>query len=236
MIYVILIEPENPGNIGAIARAMKNFGFSNLVLINPKCDYLCDEAIARSKHAKDILKKAVVGDKRSLNNFDYLIGTTSKIGTDYNIKRSPLKPDELAEKISKLNKKTKIGILFGRESIGLRNDEISKTDFIVTIPTSKRYKALNISVSVAIILYDIHKAIGDNFVDEKITPISKQDKLQITKMIDEILNYIKFKNKFKKRTQEIVWKRIIGKSMLTKREAFALMGFLRKIINLLKKK
>ena len=108
MISVILIEPETPGNIGAIARVMKNFEFNELVLINPKCKHLSKEALDRSTHAKSILKKAKVKKINYLKQFDYLIATTAKLGTDYNIPRSPITPEQLGDKLSKLNSKLKI--------------------------------------------------------------------------------------------------------------------------------
>ena len=86
MISVILIEPEHSSNVGAVARAMANFDFAELVLINPKCNHLDKDAILRAKHsALKILKNAKVKDFSYLKQFDYLIGTTAKIGTDYNI-------------------------------------------------------------------------------------------------------------------------------------------------------
>ena len=97
MISVVLIEPENQGNIGAVARAMKNFGFSDLILINPKCR-IGKEAKNRAKHSQEILNKIKIKNKDYLKNFDYLIGTTARLGTDYNIPRSPLYPDELQKK------------------------------------------------------------------------------------------------------------------------------------------
>ncbi len=96
MIYVILLEPVVPGNVGAVARAMKNFEFARLVLINPHCDHLCDEARNRAKHSQEVLENAEVNDFFVVDDYDYLVATTAKLGTDYNISRSPLLPEELA--------------------------------------------------------------------------------------------------------------------------------------------
>jgi len=134
MISIVLIEPENPGNIGAITRVMANFGFESLFLVNPKCDHLSQEAKNRAKHAQEVLNNAKT--IKNLNKFDYLIATTAQIGTDYNLPRSPIKPEQLA-KI--LPEKGNIALVFGREGIGLTNEEINKADFVVTIPTNKKY-------------------------------------------------------------------------------------------------
>src|SRR3989344_1043349 len=122
MISVILIEPETSGNIGYVARVMKNFGFKELILINPKCDHLNLEAMSRATHAKNVLKSARISDFSILKEFDYLIATTAIIGTDYNIPRSPISIEELARKISGI--KGKIGLMIGREGSGLNNKEI----------------------------------------------------------------------------------------------------------------
>ena len=101
MIDIVLIQPKTPGNIGAIARVMKNFGFANLILINPDCEIDFD-AKSRAKHAKDILENARVENFDFLNIYDYKIGTTARLGSDYNIPRSPLTPTELSKKINSL--------------------------------------------------------------------------------------------------------------------------------------
>ncbi len=227
MISIILVEPENSGNVGAIARSMANFDFKNLILVNPKCNHLSSEAIARSKHAKNILKKAKV--RKSIpKSLDYLVATTSQVGSDYNIPRSPITPEQLAETIR--GKKAKIGILMGREGTGLLNKEIQQCDFIVTIETSDKYPVMNVSHATSLIMYELHKKLGKNKIAQHFNPATKVEKDQILKMLRQSMKKLPFKTKEKQQTQVKVWKRLIGKSFLTKREAFALMGFLKKII------
>ena len=230
MITVILIEPETPGNIGAIARSMKNFGLKGLILTNPKCDHLSKEALDRATHAKEILKKAKIETFSKLKEFDYLIATTSRLGTDYNIPRSPITPEQLAEKLAKINlKNLSIGILIGRESSGLKNKEILAADFIVTIPSSKSYPTLNAAHAATIIFYEIFQKIGKEKVNEHIITATKIEKEIILKKVGNILNKMEFSTEEKKETQRRIWKRILGKSFMTKREAYALLGFLRKL-------
>ncbi|MBU0535588.1 MAG: RNA methyltransferase [Nanoarchaeota archaeon] len=229
MMSVVLVEPEKAGNIGAVARAMKNFDFKDLILINPKADHLSKESMDRASHAKDVLKKAKKADISYLEGFDHIIGTTSKLGSDYNMPRVPITPKQLAEKLSETGKKSRIALLFGRECTGLTNEEIKRCDFIVSIPSSKRYPAMNLSHSVAILLYEIYSAQGKNKIGDIAAPITDIEKKQILKMVDDILDSMEFGTKEKKETQRILWKRMIGKSFMTRREAFALMGFLKKI-------
>lgn len=239
MISLVVIGIENPGNLGAIARVMKNFDQKNLVLIGPKCSTDDQEARNRAKHAQDILKTAKIEKKSCLEEFDYLIATTASLGTDYNVPRSPISPEQMAEKISMFKKKGKsnpnIGILIGRESTGLTNEEISMADFIVTIPTSKKYPTLNISHSVAILLYELSKISDEKKVSSHIQFAKKNEKDVIENNMDEILNSIDFATEEKRKTQRIIWKKVIAKSFLTRREAFAIIGFLKKIRDKVKK-
>jgi len=224
MIDIILLGPEHEGNIGAICRVMKNFGFMNLVIIDPAVK-IGEDARRRAKHANDILKKAKIRTQRVLNNYDYLVGTTSQLGNDYNIPRCTMSPEELC---SKIPKKKKVGIIFGRESKGLFNSEIEKCDFLVSIPTQAEYPVMNLSHAVGVILYELAKNKKGK-IGENIAPISKKEKDVLLKIVNSSMKNLEFKTKEKKDTQKTIWKKVIGKAMLTKREAFALMGFFRKI-------
>jgi len=223
MTTIILVEPETPGNIGAVARVMANFGFNKLILVNPQCNHLDEEAKNRAKSGLKILEKAKINKnlKQTLKQFHTTIATTAMLGTDYNIPRSPLSPEQLAKKT--LPQKT--AILFGRESQGLSNEEVNLVDFVVTIPTPKKYPTLNLSHSVTIILYEL----ANKTSTEHIKLASKAEKDQIMKHINNIINKLTFTTPSKKQTQKTIWKRIFSKSFLTKREAFAVIGFLKKL-------
>lgn len=228
MISIILLEPRKQENIGSVARVMKNFAFDNLILIKPKCK-IGVKAFKVAKHGKDVLKKTKIKDFSYLKKLDYIIGTTAILGTDYNIPRNTISAEQLASKIAKIDyKKTKIGILIGREGTGLNNNEINLCDILVTIPASKKYPTFNVSHALAIILYEIFKKLNVEKSNSHINFATKKEKEIILRYINDILSDMEFSTKEKKDTQKKVWKRVIGKAMLTKREAFAVMGFLRK--------
>lgn len=229
MIYIILVEPEHPGNIGAVARAMKNFDFNNLILINPVADHLCDDAFNRAKHAKDVLKKAKVADFPFLDKMDYLIGTTGKLGRSKNLPRTPLTPEQMCDKLDQIDKRKKIGILIGREGIGLLNKEIQQCDFTVTIPTVKKYPILNISHATAIILYEMHKRYGKEDITKIGRSVSRKEKDALMGYINRSLDKVEFGTKEKRETQRKLWKKVLGKATLTSREAAGLMGYFRKL-------
>jgi len=240
MISIIILEPRNSGNLGAICRVMKNFGFKELILVNPCCNPKSITARKRSMHALDILTNAKIirakdhsSLKKYLRKFDHLIATTSQLGTDYNITRSPITPAQLVEKLKTINlNKTKLAIVFGRENHGLSNDEINLCDFAITVPTNREYPSMNLSHAISVILYELSKldnSENPNKVNSHILPASDIDKKIMLKFIDKIIKNLNLATKEKEETMRKVWKKIVGKSFVSKREAFALLGFFRKL-------
>ena len=167
---IIAQDFQTPGNIGALARAMKNFEFANLVLLNPKCNHLDKESLDRATHAKEILKNARI--IKNLDDYDTIIGTTAILGTDFNLQRNPITPEQL----SKMTFKGKVGLIIGREGDGMHNEELLKCDIIVTIPTSKKYPTMNVSHAATIILYELFKRSKAEKVGDSIRHATKEDK------------------------------------------------------------
>jgi len=228
MIHIILFEPEHPGNVGAIARVMKNFGFTQLVLINPKCE-INEECRQRAVHAQDVLKNAYVIKDTKLSGYDILIGTTGKLGKDYNMTRTPVAIEDIVSRLQQTDmKNTKIALVIGRESSGLLNEELERCDFITHIPTDSSYPILNISHAVGILLYELHKITCEP-LEKVFVPAKRAEKEQALKYVDEILDKMEFQTEEKKETQRQLWKKLVTKSFLTKREIFAFLGFLKKI-------
>jgi len=227
MISIVLIGIEKASNLGMIARALKNFGLKELILIDPKVKASDKDAIKYAKHALDVLKNAKVKKLSFLKNFDYLIATTAMLGTDYNIPRSPLSPEKVFSK--KEVYKSKTAVLFGPEGHGLSNKIVMMCDFVMTIPSSKNYPTLNISNAASIIFYEISKNHDIEKVNDHIVFASDLDKRIILQKVDNILDRMSFPVESKKETQRLLWKRMIGKAYLTRREAFALLGFLKKV-------
>ncbi len=233
MFDVILVEPKTAGNVGAVARVMANFELKNLILINPLCDHKSKEALDRSVHAKDILKKAKIADLSVFKKYDYVIGTTGRMGsTDYNIKRTPMVSKDFAKKISPKNK---VAIVFGREDKGLLNEEIALCNYTLTIPSSQEYPSLNLSHAAAIVFYEIFSSYENDNITSHILPMTKIEFDIVKGVFNEILNNIDFSTPEKKQTQKLVWEKIFSKSQLSKREAIALIGGLKKIREKIKK-
>jgi tRNA/rRNA methyltransferase len=225
-VSIVLVEPQTPGNIGAVARVMANFSFDNLIIINPLCDIFEKDAIDRAKHGKYVLDKSKQISFEELDKFDLVIGTTAKLGNRYNIKRLPISSKEL---IKKIPKKAKVALLFGNEGEGLTNEQIKKCDFIVNIPANKKYPVLNLSHSVTILLYELFDSKPD------FESIDKNQKDLLNEVISGIIPLIGFKDPKKIEREKKVWNQIISKSSMTKREGFVILGFLKKVLNKVKK-
>jgi tRNA/rRNA methyltransferase len=213
---------KTPGNLGALARAMHNFNFSSLVLWNPKCHHLAKEALDRACFAKDILENASVVEDL---HYDTLIGTTSIIGSDYNMRRNTISPEELAT----MELHGTVGLIIGQEGDGLTNEELDQCDILITIPTFPESRVMNVSHAATVIMYELFKQSGKEKLGENIEYATRIEKDHLMQLIETKMKDMRFNNEHQQETQLIVWKKLIGKSNLTKREAMVLFGFVKNI-------
>lgn len=226
MIYVVFVEPESPGNIGFLARTMKNFGLTNLVLINP-CK-LENESYYKAMHARDIVSN--LETYYSLEEFlkakeiDSAIGTTGNAGGSYNVARIAVSPEQLADSI---NYNGNMALIFGREGNGLSNKEISLCDVIVSIPTHDYYPVLNVTHAAAIIFYEMFKREKSYPVD-RLEAASTAEKESLINCVDEIILKLGYPQ-HKSNNASIVFKRIIGRAFISERELHTLKGTFRRI-------
>ncbi|ASJ03652.1 RNA methyltransferase [Thermococcus profundus] len=222
---VVLVEPEGPANVGMVARTMKNFGFSQLVLVNPN---LTEESYAYAVHAKDVLDSAVILDsfEDALELFDLAVGTTGKPGKNYIPDRAPIMPWELRETLEGYS--GRVGLFFGRESIGLKNEELAKMDLTVTVPTSEAYPIMNLAQSVAVILYELFKRKPEPAV-EALKPATRKEKEKLVETWAGLLRALNYPKDAERREVFIrVFRRFVGRAVLYGREVHTLMGPLRK--------
>jgi len=183
-IKIVLIETSHPGNIGSAARAMKTMGFSNLYLVDPKCE-INEISYAMASHAGDILDNAQVANNLSevLGNCNYIIGATAR---QRDIPIEILNPREIANKVNE-DLYDEIAILLGNEARGLTNEQLSLCSVGLHIPSNKEYTSLNLASSLQIILYEIlFKSENDA---SYINKINKEDIASNEKLLG-ILNHM----------------------------------------------
>ncbi len=189
----ILHKPQLSENIGACARAIKNFSFNKLVVINPKPTFPNDKIVATSVGAKEIIKNCKVYDnlESATKNIDYLIATSSRF-RNKNIKHINLND------LSKLDFNKKIGFLFGSEASGLSNNEIIYANSTMQIPTNPNFKSINLSHSVIIVAQVVSSLIKlkkSNYKkSKKVKSASKKD---IQAMVNLCVQKLENKNFFK---------------------------------------
>lgn len=155
-ISFVLVEPRESGNIGASARAIKNMGFMNLCLVNPPLE-LSAEARWLACNALDVLESAqsYPDVKSAIRDMAIVVGTSRRTGK----RRGMILPVEQgARNIMKRARSGKVAILFGREDKGLLNKEVDECGLLLTIPTSKKHRSLNLSQAVLIVAYELLKA------------------------------------------------------------------------------
>lgn len=226
MVFVVFVEPEAPGNVGFMARTMKNFGLHRLFIIKP-CE-LGEEAQYHAMHAVDVLQNSVT--YHSLKEFleeepvDFAVGTTGTAGGSYNVSRIAITPEKLAES---LDPEANVAIIFGREGDGLSNQELELCDVVVTIPTSDEYPVMNISHAAAVIFYELYKQVK-NYPRVEMRESSRQEREDIVGYLDQILGELDYPP-HKHQTALTIFSRILGRAFITGREAHTTKGIFRKI-------
>ena len=192
-ISFILHEPQLSENIGACARAIKNFNFKKLIIVNPKPIFPNDKILATSVGAKEIIKKSKVHEdlESVVKKFDYIVATTSRF-RNVNLKHISL------NNLNEFDFKKKIGFLFGSEASGLSNNEISYANCTMQIPSNPNFKSLNLSHSVIIVAQVVASLINLDLKkyskSKKINPATKK---QIQTMLNHCIKNLEDRNFFK---------------------------------------
>ena len=223
-ISFILHKPQLSENIGACARAIKNFDFKKLVIINPKPIFPNDKILATSVGAKDIINQSKKYNnlENALGKVDILIATSARF-RNKNIKHINL------EDLKKINFKKRVGFLFGSEASGLSNDEVSYANYTLQIPTNPDFKSLNLSHSLIIIAQYVASLIKlKNIPFKKSKKVKSASKKEIQSMLglciknlDEV-NFFRPKEKRPKMLENL--RNIFYKMDLSDKETRILSG------------
>jgi len=222
-VRVILLEPEKPGNIGAIARSMKNFNLSDLWIVRPKTR-IDGEARAFAMRGLTVLEsaKVVPSFENALEDVDVVVGTSSvEARSPSNLSRVAITPRQLAERIR--GTKGSIAIVFGRESTGLTNQELETCDFMVTIPASRHYNVLNIATAASIVFYELFHSFGAR----RMILASQSSKRRLLAQFDQLMGKSNLQP-HKRRLAQRAFRNVISRSFISRREASLLVGVFRR--------
>ncbi len=216
----VLIKPQLPENIGFCARALKNFGFKKLDLVQPKEKWPKRKAVSKSVGANDIIKKTKIYSdiKSAVNSYDIVYASSAR-KRDINKKHLSFK--QFIESIKK-NKNKNIGVIFGPEASGLSNEDITHSNYIFKIPVSKSFESINLSHSLILVCFELFKALKPGYLkkQKKLTDIAS--KKNFNTFFDFLENKLEkkgfFNPKEKKKTMLINLRNIFGRIELSSKE------------------
>lgn len=182
MIYVVLVEPSHPGNIGAVARAMKTMGLERLVLVAPR-SFPHPLATAQATHATAILERAMVvpSFQEAIAGMQRIYATTAR---PRSLPWPTLTPAAMTRDIATLPPASRVAILFGRERTGLANAELDRCHATCTIPTATPAASLNLAQAVQIIAYEWHVHTA-----QAITPSRRQTQLPTQHDLEQLCDH-----------------------------------------------
>ena len=227
---VIVVDAQTPGNVGTIARAMKNFGLSDLKLVDPPPLDPGGEAYGFAGHAReDVLPNAEEISFEDVVATYHTVGCTAITGEDSRRhRRFPYTtPAELADSLQTVDSRT--AIVFGREGRGLYNEEIEQLDQICSIPASDDYPVLNLGQAATTVLYELR----DLTVDETQLPDREHERAaedDIERFYDYFGTFLdaqRYNDRKREKTQRLM-RRLIGRAHPTGREIHTLLGALRR--------
>jgi TrmH family RNA methyltransferase len=228
-LVIVLVEPETPGNVGFIARVMANFGVSELRIAGEDLREH-HEAQIFSVHASNILDSAKVFPdlESALEDLEATWAATARIGRNHSVTRAVAPISELPDPLSR---EGKVGLVFGRESNGLTNDEVGLCDLAFSIPASEDYESLNLSHAVAVVLYHLFSKYAPErekeFTEAKAA--NREDRERVCMHFDDIVDRIELKE-HKKPIAKQIFRNLLGRSYMTGREVATLIGVVKKVL------
>ena len=220
---IVLVEPKEEGNVGAVARAMRNFDVTDLVLVNP-CP-IGNDAQRRAMHGGDVLSSARAFSEftAALGGVDLIVGTSGiDTQSEKRFARIAIAPRELAVRIASFS--GRVALVFGREDFGLLDEELRACDLLVKIPASETYPILNLSHAVAITLYELFTPRLPTRAPREASGPEKESLHTALADLLEATDYPPYK---RSRTK-IMFRRLIGRAVPSKWEFHALMGVLQR--------
>jgi len=230
---VVLVRPHYAGNVGATARAMRNFGLRDLYLVSPIADHLDAEARRMSTHGEAILDAAriVATLDEALGGCQQVLATTANVAGPYR-EHAYGRPDELLPKLAGMLRTGSTALVFGPEPSGLTNAEVARCHGLIRILSSAEYPALNLSQAVAICLCELHHQwlLIQNTADHPTQPIAPfEDQERMFTHLQESLEAIHFLDGDKAETLMHALRQLIARAGPSPNEVRILHGLARQI-------
>jgi tRNA (cytidine32/uridine32-2'-O)-methyltransferase len=229
---VAVVDAQTPGNVGTIARAMKNFGFEELLLVDPPDLDPNGEAYGYAGHArKDILPNATELSFDELVETYHTIGCTAVTNEDdrSHVRFPYSTPADLAQRLPTAEAPT--AIVFGRERVGLTNEELSRIDEICSVPASAAYPVLNLGQAATVTLYELRTlTLGPDDTQLPDLERVRAPEASLDRLYDQweaLLVELNHPSEKRAKTMRML-RRVFGRADLTAREANTLLGLVRR--------
>jgi tRNA (cytidine32/uridine32-2'-O)-methyltransferase len=157
-VRIVLINTQFSGNIGGVARAMKNMGLSRLYLVNPGCELEDKAAYIRATHATNILENTIIADTlgEAIADCQLVIGTSTR---ERGMSLPLLTARQTGEKVVSEAITSQVALVFGQESCGLQTDDLNRCNFHGYIPANPEFCSLNLAAAVQTFCYEIFQAM-----------------------------------------------------------------------------
>lgn len=232
-----MVETSHPGNIGAVARAMKNMCMSELYLVAPKI-FPSADATSRASGADDLLASAKCCDslQEAIADCQIVIGASARSRT---IAVPEESPRICAERLAVEAQDKKVAILFGRENSGLKNHELDLCQTLLTIPSNAEYSSLNIAAAVQVVCYELLVASGQDAVKPEVRDVALASSAQMESFYEHLyqaLDEIGFINPEKSTSIMRRLRRVYHRAALDTKELDILRGILKKSTAILHQK
>ena len=226
-IRIVLVEPSHPGNIGAVARAMKNMALAELVLVRPKL-FPHEEATARAAGAEDLLQRARVVDTlaEALEGCGFVAATTSR-DRDQNFRVLDVK--DAAERVVAESRNSPAAVLFGAERTGLTNEGLESSHVLIRIPASSEYQSLNLAMAVQLVAYELFRASAQPRVPEvRMAPLATPEEMErLYVHLAQVMEEVEFRDRTQLGTSLMARiRRFLQRAELDQNEANILRGLL----------
>ncbi|MFB6353199.1 MAG: RNA methyltransferase [Halobacteriales archaeon] len=229
-VSVAVVDAETPGNVGTVARAMKNFGFADLLLVDPPPLDPDGEAYGFAGHAReDVLPNATELAFDDLVENYHTVGftaVTNESGAKH-VRYPFATPAELADRLAGVSGPT--ALVFGRERVGLANDELARLDEVASIPASADYPVLNLGQAATVALYEL-RALGAGETHLPDRSRDRADPAEVEAFHDHFVSFLRtlrYPDGKREKTARLV-RRLVGRADPTGRELRTLRGVLRR--------
>jgi TrmH family RNA methyltransferase len=226
-IRIVLVDPAHPGNIGAVARAMKNMGLSELHLVRPRY-FPNSEATARASGADDVLAAARVFEsfEDAIAECGLVVGTSARLR---HLSFDLVEPRECAQHIASAAQSGNVAVVFGSERVGLTNTELSRCNLLVTIPTNPEYSSLNLAMAVQVLAYEIWLLTRPEAAPAPALEVPLATATEMSRLyehIQQVLDYIDFRDRTGGGNLMARIRRLFNRARLDQNEMNILRGIL----------